>query len=69
MIALVLVGPPVQKRKRARMRRQALGAFVRNHLGAYLRIYLPSYSPHRIEIAPQMQVLAEKYDAIAIRTS
>ena len=58
-----------EKRKRARMRRQALGDFLRNHLGAYLRIYLPSYSPHRIEIAPQMQVLAEKYDAMATHTS
>jgi len=33
-----------------------------------LRIYLPSYTPHDVEIAPGMQVLADKYSEMALQT-
>jgi len=34
-----------------------------------LRIYLPSYTPHALEVAPGIQVLADKYSEMAIKTS
>ena len=34
-----------------------------------LRIYLPSYSPHVLEVAPGIQVLADKYSEMAIKKS
>jgi predicted metal-dependent hydrolase len=36
---------------------------------ALLRTYLPTYSPHNVEIAPGIQTLADKYTAMAIKTS
>jgi predicted metal-dependent hydrolase len=44
-------------------------ASPRKPLPALLRTYLPSYSPHQVQIAPGIQHLAEKYTAMAIRTS
>lgn len=44
-------------------------ANVKNLLPGLLRIYLPNYSPHNVEIAPGMQVLADKYTEMAIKTS
>ncbi len=44
-------------------------ASVGNLLPGLLRIYLPSYSPHHVEISPGIQVLADKYTKIAIKTA
>jgi predicted metal-dependent hydrolase len=44
-------------------------ASVGNLLPGLLRIYLPSYSPHDVEISPGIQVLADKYTIMAIKTS
>ncbi len=33
-----------------------------------LRTYLPTYSPHNIEISPGIQVLADKYSEMALKT-
>ena len=46
-------------------RRQSLRHVAPN----LLRIYLPSYTPHDVEIAPGIQVLADKYTEMAIKTS
>ncbi len=42
---------------------------VRSLLPSLLRIYLPSYTPHDVEIAPGIQALADKYTEMAIKTS
>lgn len=44
-------------------------AGVKNLLPGLLRIYLPNYNPHDVEISPGMQVLADKYTKMALRTS
>jgi len=44
-------------------------ASPRKLLPALLRTYLPSYSPHEVQIAPGIQELAEKYTSMATRTS
>ena len=38
-------------------------------LPGLLRIYLPSYTPHDVKISPGIQVLADKYTKMAIKTS
>ncbi len=38
-------------------------------LPSLLSIYLPNYSPHKIEIPPGIQALADKYTAMAIKTA
>jgi len=42
---------------------------VRTLFPGLLRIYLPNYTPHDVEIAPGMQVLADKYSKMALETS
>ena len=42
---------------------------VRSLFPGLLRIYLPSYTPHDVEIAPGIEALAEKYSEMAIKTS
>jgi len=42
---------------------------VRDVLPGMLRIYLPSYTPHAVEVSPGMERLAEKYTAMAVKTS
>lgn len=42
---------------------------LRHLIPALLRTYLPTYTPHRVEIGPGIQKLADKYTAMAIRTS
>ena len=42
---------------------------LRHLIPALLKTYLPSYTPHRIEIAPGIQKLADKYTAMAIKVS
>jgi hypothetical protein len=44
-------------------------ATVGNLLPGLLRIYLPNYSPHDVEISPGIQVLADKYTKMAIKTA
>ena len=44
-------------------------ASVGNLLPGLLRIYLPNYTPHDVEISPGIQVLADKYTKMAIKTS
>jgi hypothetical protein len=34
-----------------------------------LRIYLPNYSPHNVEISPGIQTLADKYTKMALETT
>lgn len=34
-----------------------------------LRIYMPGYTPHEVEISPGMEALAEKYSAMAVKLS
>jgi predicted metal-dependent hydrolase len=41
---------------------------VRGLLPGLLRIYLPSYTPHDVTIAPGIQALADKYSEMAIET-
>jgi len=43
-------------------------ASIRNFLPGILRIYLPSYTPHAVKIAPGIQTLASKYTEMATRT-
>ncbi|MFT5444486.1 MAG: putative metal-dependent hydrolase [Myxococcota bacterium] len=40
-----------------------------NLIPAQLRTYLPNYSPHKVEIEPGIQAIADKYTAMAIKTS
>ena len=42
---------------------------IRHLLPGLLRIYLPNYTPHDVTIAPGIQVLADKYTEMAIKTS
>ena len=42
---------------------------VRDILPRLLRIYMPSYTPHEVEVSPGMEVLAEKYSAMAVKRS
>ena len=44
-------------------------ASIREMLAVLLRIYLPNYTPHDVKIAPGIQVLADKYTEMAIKTS
>ncbi len=42
---------------------------VRTLFPGLLRIYLPNYTPHNVEIDPGIQVLADKYSKMALETS
>ena len=71
---MMSVSPPPnlsaqQKAERRSASRMPRPARVRDLLPGLLRIYLPSYTPHDVEVAPGMQVLADKYTAMAIKTS
>lgn len=65
--------PPKQSAKeKAELRtarRMPVDADLRKLLPSLLRIYLPSYTPHDVTISPGMEVLAEKYTRMAIKTS
>ena len=56
------------KERRAKARADGLDALKRL-LPAVLRTYLPTYSPHKLSVSPSMQVLADKYSAMATHTS
>lgn len=58
---------PVEDPIQARLSRS--GSRLADVLPRVLRIYLPSYTPHRVEIAPGIETLARKYDELAIETS
>ena len=47
-------------------RSASVGSLLRAGL---LRIYLPSYTPHSLEISPGIQKLADKYSKMALETS
>lgn len=42
---------------------------VRDLFPELLRIYLPNYSPHKVQISPGIEALADKYTKMAIKTS
>ena len=42
---------------------------VREILPRLLRIYMPSYTPHEVKVSPGIEVLAEKYSAMAVKRS
>jgi len=44
-------------------------ASVGSLLPGLLRIYLPNYTPHSLEISPGIQKLADKYSKMASETS
>lgn len=67
---MVSVRPPPKLSAREKAERKAKSRMpqatrVRDLFPGLLRIYLPSYTPHDIEIAPGMQALADKYTAMA----
>ena len=71
---MLKVSPPpkrsakeVVERKKAQQMPKATR--VRNLLPGLLRIYLPGYTPHDVKISPGIQVLADKYTKMAIKTS
>jgi predicted metal-dependent hydrolase len=71
---MLKVSPPpkrsakeVSERKKAEP--MARASSIRSLLPGLLRIYLPSYTPHDVKIAPGIQVLADKYTEMAIKTS
>ncbi len=51
------------------MRRAAARIAGRKLLPSLMRIYLPSYTPRALERVPAMQVIADMYTAMAIKTS
>ena len=57
-----------ERAERKRNQRLRPATRARDLLPGLLRIYLPNYTPHNVEIAPGMQVLADKYTAMAIKT-
>jgi hypothetical protein len=65
--------PPKRSAKEVALRKKAArnpaATSVRGLLPGLLRIYLPNYTPHDVKIAPGIQVLADKYTKMAIRTS
>ena len=60
---------PADARARAKMAREAGRFALRNLVPNLLRIYLPSYTPHALDVSPAIQVLADKYSEMAIKTS
>jgi predicted metal-dependent hydrolase len=68
------VRPPARRTSedrgaRRQMARGARRAAFRHLLPNLFRIYLPSYTPHGIEISPSMQAIAAKYTEMAVSTS
>jgi predicted metal-dependent hydrolase len=60
---------PEQLRERKQMARAERRLAFRHLLPCLLRIYLPSYSPHKLEVSPAMQAIADKYSGMATVTS
>ena len=71
---MLKVSPPPKRSakevaERKMVNRAGIASSIRNLLPILLRIYLPGYTPHDVEIAPGIQVLADKYTEMAIKTS
>jgi hypothetical protein len=70
---MLQVSPPPKRSAAAKSEEKAAPMIrsrsVRNLMPGLLRIYLPNYTPHNVNIAPGIQVLAEKYTKMAIKTS
>lgn len=71
---MLKVSPPAKRRggevaETTKASSLSRGASLRRTLPGLLRIYLPSYTPHDVEIAPGIQALADKYTAMATKTS
>ena len=60
---------PEEKRIRHDQERAMRRAAFRRLLPGLLRSYLPGYTPHSIEIGPEMQEIADKYSEMASATS
>ncbi len=60
---------PEVKRARKQFERAERRRAFKELLPAIIRIYLPNYSPHDLEISPAMQIIADKYTALATSTS
>ena len=54
-----------QEKKLAAVQPTSVGSLM----PGLLRIYLPNYTPHDVEIAPGIQTLADKYTKMALETS
>jgi predicted metal-dependent hydrolase len=70
---LEVVPPPKRSAEemaeRKKMGRAARNDTLRRLVPSLIRIYLPTYSPHKVEVSPAIQVLADKYTAMATSTS
>ncbi|MCH2187209.1 hypothetical protein MK280_15200 [Myxococcota bacterium] len=42
---------------------------VRDVLLRLVRIYMPSYTPHEVQVSPGIERLAEKYSAMTVKRS
>ena len=60
---------PEVKRARKQFERAERRRAFKKLLPAIIRIYLPNYSPHDLEISPAMQIIADKYTGMATSTS
>ena len=71
---MLKVSPPPKRNTKEVTERKKPGlsltdSSVLSLLPSLLRIYLPNYTPHDVEISPGIQVLADKYTKMAIKTS
>ena len=60
---------PEDIRARRKLGRAAGRLALRRLLPSLIRIYLPSYTPHALEVSPAMQDIADKYTEMATNTS
>jgi predicted metal-dependent hydrolase len=70
---MLKVNPPPKRRAGEKTERSKSTPMIRpakfsSLLPGLLRIYLPNYTPHNVKIAPGIQVLADKYTKMAIKT-
>ena len=70
---MLKVRPQPKPEKDAMHREEKLAAVQPARIGSLmpglLRIYLPNYTPHDVEISPGIQALADKYTKMALETS
>lgn len=60
---------PEEVAARKKMARAASRDALRRLLPSVLRIYLPTYSPHKLDVSPAMARIADRYSELAIRIS
>jgi hypothetical protein len=58
-----------EKAKGTKAAPSIMPASVSNLMPGLLRIYLPNYNPHDVKISPGIQILADKYTKMAVKTS